>query len=183
MQLIFNMIRFSWPTRREKGVFEIPKKMKRWRDCSSWSLKDRPKMILNFTLKSVQNFWNWVSQHILTFSSKQTFGNVEYIKVLQKNSGSVQLAYVKFSSAYHAAMALENCDESNRFYSLIRLTDTKFLCKVCFEITRPSLPKPRGTQRGHEMKATEGRRTPPTERDSGRTTKVRVIEMLKAEVS
>lgn len=42
----------------------------------------------------------------------ETFGNVEYIKVLQKNSGSVQLAYVKFSSAYHAAMALENCDEN-----------------------------------------------------------------------
>ncbi|ESO02582.1 hypothetical protein HELRODRAFT_66091 [Helobdella robusta] len=38
------------------------------------------------------------------------YGDIEYVKLLRRNQSNVQLAYVKFLKAYHAALALEECD-------------------------------------------------------------------------
>jgi len=47
----------------------------------------------------------------------QQFGRVESAHIVKdrKTGNNRGLAYVRFSRAYHAAMALENCDQSETF--------------------------------------------------------------------
>ena len=46
------------------------------------------------------------------FLSPQQFGEIEYVRILtdRQTGESKGLAYVKYYRAYHAALALENCD-------------------------------------------------------------------------
>ena len=46
------------------------------------------------------------------FLSLQQFGEIEYVRILtdRQTGDSKGLAYVKYYRAYHAALALENCD-------------------------------------------------------------------------